>query len=90
MFICSLLVPTFHALFLFSFSFFSRLMIVNYGDVNTTLGDFADSLKPRGRLSNSIADCILHIMRDNQKSKGKLVLPYRTAISSSFTSTFFV
>ena len=81
MFISSLLVPTFHALFLF-FSFFSRRMIVNYGDVNTTLGDFADSLKPRGRLSNSIADCILHILRDNQMSKGKLVLPYRIAVSS--------
>ncbi|CAL5095005.1 unnamed protein product [Urochloa decumbens] len=57
----------------------SRL-ILNYGAVHTRLGDFADSLKPRGELSNETADCMLHILTDKLKMKSRKVLSYRIAI----------
>ncbi|CAL5011729.1 unnamed protein product [Urochloa decumbens] len=55
------------------------LLIVNYGSVHTTLGDFADSFKPKGQLSNQTADCILHILKDQLKAKSKCVLSHRIA-----------
>ncbi|CAL4976992.1 unnamed protein product [Urochloa decumbens] len=54
-------------------------IIVNYGTVHTSLGDFADSLKPKGQLSNETADCILHILRDQPQAKSKCVLSHRIA-----------
>ncbi|CAL5059437.1 unnamed protein product [Urochloa decumbens] len=54
-------------------------IIVNYGTVHTSLGDFADSLKPKGQLSNETADCILHILRDQLQAKSKCVLSHRIA-----------
>jgi hypothetical protein len=74
----------FHVLFAISghFLFFSYI-IVNYGEVHTTVCDFGESLKPRGELSNETADCMLHILKDQLKPKGKFVLSHRIAISFS-------
>ncbi|CAL4900618.1 unnamed protein product [Urochloa decumbens] len=57
----------------------NRAIIVNYGSVHTNLGDFADSSKPKGQLSNETADCILHILRDQLQAKSKCVLSHRIA-----------
>ncbi|CAN6293931.1 unnamed protein product, partial [Urochloa humidicola] len=54
-------------------------VIVDYGHVHTKLGDFADSLKPRGELSNETADCILHVLQQKLKEKSRTVVSHRIA-----------
>ncbi|CAN6373226.1 unnamed protein product, partial [Urochloa humidicola] len=54
-------------------------LIVDYGHVHTKLGDFADSLKPRGELSNETADCILHVLQQKLKEKSRTVVSHRIA-----------
>jgi hypothetical protein len=74
--------------FFLQLAFFSYI-IVNYGQVHTTVGDFADSLKPRSELSNETADCILHILKDQLKAKGKFVMSHRVAVIFSALIYFF-
>jgi hypothetical protein len=54
-----------------------RYQIVKYTDSWTCTSDLADSIHPRGEISNHCMEVAIEYMRRTNKVEGKIIMPYQ-------------
>ena len=62
--------------------FFYRALVINYKSTFAVLGDLVDSVKPEGRLKNTIAEVGIYVLNGKNKSGAtRFVMPLYVTVS---------
>ena len=70
--------------------FFCRALVINYKSTFAILGDLVDSVKPEGRLKNTIAEVGIYVLNGKNKSGAtRFVMPLYVTVSGMNIFIFF-
>ena len=62
--------------------FFCRALVINYKSTFAVLGDLVDSVKPEGRLKNTIAEVGIYVLNGkNKRGATRFVMPLYVTVS---------
>jgi hypothetical protein len=60
---------------------FNKEIVIDLDDIYVSLGDLAESVRPRNKLYNTVAEIGINIIKRENQNPKKVIMPLRIAVS---------